>query len=202
MTENNEEDELQSLKRVIAEQNRVQQGSEIKFHQMKQLLNQELEKSQLLERQLTENYKKSPKINWGLGYQGSTSQDYDEAGGIKFIKAEVKSDDKPKAEEKSGSVTNTKENQNTTCGHGGLFYRKRGHHGTSSHMVDKNEEIKFVKRSVPAVSALLPSEGMAVTFVVRLDIVLLSVILGETRLSELGGWIFVMWNLEGMDIYG
>ena len=39
-------------------------------------------------------------------------------------------------------------------------------------------------------------------FVVKLDIVLLSVILGETRLSELGGWIFVMWNLEGMDRYG
>ncbi|KAG2275607.1 hypothetical protein Bca52824_058162 [Brassica carinata] len=38
MTENDEKDELQSLKRVIAEQNRVQQESEIKFHQVKQLL--------------------------------------------------------------------------------------------------------------------------------------------------------------------
>ncbi|KAG2280344.1 hypothetical protein Bca52824_051564 [Brassica carinata] len=202
MIENDEEDELQSLKRVIAEQNRVQQESEIKFHQMKQPLNQELEKSQLLERHLTENYKKSPKINWGLGYRGSTSQDCDEAGGIRFIKAEVKSDDKPKAEEKSGSVTKTKENQNRACGNRGLFSRKRGHHGSSSHMVDRNEEIKFVKPSVPAVSVLLLSEGMTVTFVVRLDIVLLYVILRETRLNELGGWTFVMWNLEGMDMYG
>ncbi|WZZ31552.1 hypothetical protein YC2023_014953 [Brassica napus] len=177
MIENDEEDELQSLKRVIAEQNRVQQESEIKFHQMKQPLNQELEKSQLLERHLTENYKKvgmlnivsasldhilsmgqSPKINWGLGYRGSTSQDCDEAGGIRFIKAEVKSDDKPKAEEKSGSVTKTKENQNRACGNRGLFSRKRGHHGSSSHMVDRNEEIKFVKPSVPAVSVVRKDE--------------------------------------------
>ena len=53
-----------------------------------------------------------------------TATDYDEAGGIRFIKAEVKSDDKPKVEEKSGSVTMTKENQNTACRNGGLFCRK------------------------------------------------------------------------------
>ncbi|KAF8044957.1 hypothetical protein N665_5935s0002 [Sinapis alba] len=160
VTENDDKDEFQSLKRVITEQNRVQQDSEIKLHQMKQLLNQELEKSQLLERQLTENYKKvrmlntgsatldhilaiqqCPKISWGLGYQGSTSQEYGEAERIRFIKAEVKSDDKlkaaaqqvnkvkaevksddklkaaaqqvnkAKAEEKSGSVTKSKEIQ-------------------------------------------------------------------------------------------
>ena len=63
MTENDEEDELQSLKRVSAEQNRAQQESEIKFHQMKHLLNQELEKSQLMERQLTEKYKKVRMLN-------------------------------------------------------------------------------------------------------------------------------------------
>lgn len=39
MTENDEKDELQSLKRFIAEHNRVQQESVIKFHQVKQLLN-------------------------------------------------------------------------------------------------------------------------------------------------------------------
>ena len=48
MTGTDEDDELQSIKRVIAEQNRVQQESKIKFHQIKQLLNQELEKIQLL----------------------------------------------------------------------------------------------------------------------------------------------------------
>ncbi|KAF8044900.1 hypothetical protein N665_6044s0001 [Sinapis alba] len=140
VTKNDDKDEFQSLKRVITEQNRVQQDSEIKLHQMKQLLNQELEKSQLLERQLNENYKKvrmlntgsatldhilsiqqCPKISWGLGYQGSTSQEYGEAERIRFIKAEVKSDDKLKAaaqqvnkakdEEKSGSVTKSKEIQ-------------------------------------------------------------------------------------------
>ena len=82
-----------SLSRELS-QNRVQQKSKIKFYQMKQLLNQELEKSQLLERQLTKIYKKvrmlntgsasldhmlslgqSPKISWGLDYKGSTSQD-------------------------------------------------------------------------------------------------------------------------------
>ncbi|KAG2305068.1 hypothetical protein Bca52824_033719 [Brassica carinata] len=151
MTENDDEDKLQSLKR-----------SEIKFHQMKQLLNQELEKSQLLERQLTENHKKSPKISWGLGYQGLTSQEYDEAGGIRFIKAEVKLDDKlkaaaqqvdkAKAEEKSGLVTKTKENQNTACGNGGLFSGKRGHHGTSSQTFDNNYGIKFAKCSIPVIS--------------------------------------------------
>ena len=83
-----------------------------------------------------------------MGYKRSTSQDYDKAEGMRFIKVGVKSDDtpkvagqkvdKPKAEEKSGSVTKTKENQNTACGNGGLFCRKRGHHGTSSYTVDKN----------------------------------------------------------------
>ncbi|KAF8109816.1 hypothetical protein N665_0090s0002 [Sinapis alba] len=140
VTENDDKDEFQSLKRVITEQNRVQQDSEIKLHQMKQLLNQELEKNQLLERQLIENYKKvrmlntgsatldhilsiqqCPKISWGLGYQGSTSQEYGEAERIRFIKAEIKSDEKlkaaaqqvnkAKAEEKSRSVTKSKEIQ-------------------------------------------------------------------------------------------
>ena len=177
MTKNDGEDELQSLKRVIAEKNRVQQESEIKFHQMKHLLNKELKKSQLLERQLTKNYKKvrmlnigsasldhilsmgqSPKINWGLGYQGSTSQQYDEAERIRFINAKVKSDDKPKAaaqkvdkpkaEEKSGSMTKTKDNQNTACENRGLFSGKRGRHETNSQTVNKNEETKFVKRLV------------------------------------------------------
>ncbi|KAJ4917655.1 Uncharacterized protein Rs2_03205 [Raphanus sativus] len=106
--EDDNEDELQSLKRVIAEQNQVQQESGINFHQMKQLLNQELEKSQLLERQLAENYKKvrilnigsasldhilsigqSPKISWGLGYKGTTSQEVDKNEGIKFVKRSI-----------------------------------------------------------------------------------------------------------------
>ena len=137
----------------------------------------------------------SPKTNWGLGYKGSTSQDYDKAEGIRFIKAGVKSDDtpkaggqkadKPKAKEKSGSVTQSKENQNTACRNGGLLRGKRGHHGTSSQAVEKNEVTKVVKRPIPVVSAelkdeyqantrlqryktekLLLSEGMTVTFVV------------------------------------
>ena len=42
-----------------------------------------------------------------------------------------------------------------------MFCRKRGHHGTSSHTVDKNEEIKFVKRSVPTVLAVRKDETQA-----------------------------------------
>ena len=179
-TKNDDEDELQYLKRIIAEKNRVQQESEIKFHQMKHMLNKELKKSQLLEIQLTENYKKvrmlnigstsldhilsmgqSPKINWSLGYQGSTSQQYDEAGRIRSIKAKVKSDEKPKAEEKSESMTKTKENQNTACGNRGLFSGKRGHHETNSQTVDKIEKTKVVKRLVPVFSAVRKDETKA-----------------------------------------
>ena len=198
IAENDGTDELQSLTIVIAEQNQVQQQSEIKFHRRKQLLNQELEKSQLLERQLTENYKKvrmlntgsasldhilsmgqSPKINWGLGYKGSTSQDYDKAEGMRFIKAGVKSDDtpkaagqkvdKPKAEEKSGSVTESKENQNTACRNRGLLRGKQGHHGTSSQAVEKNEVTKVVKRSIPVVSAELNDESQANTMTPKIQ---------------------------------
>lgn len=170
--ENGEKAELQSLTKAIAEQNRVLQESETKFHQMKQLLNQELEKNQFLERQLTENHKKvrmlntgsatldhilsigqSPKISSGLGYQGLSSQEYSEAEGIKFIKAE----------DKSEPVTKMEEKQNTTCGNEFLFSAKRYYHGSSSQTVEKNKETKFVKRSIPVVSADNKDETQANT---------------------------------------
>lgn len=46
-------------------------------------------------------------------------------------------------------------------GNGGLFSGKRGHHGTSSQMVEKNEETKFVKRSIIVVSAVRKDETQA-----------------------------------------
>lgn len=77
-----------------------------------------------------------------MGYKRSTSKDYDKSEGVKLIKSGVKSDDtpqvktpqvnKPKPEEKLGSVTKMKENQNTTCGNGCVFNGERDHHGTSS----------------------------------------------------------------------
>ncbi|KAF2554141.1 hypothetical protein F2Q68_00033590 [Brassica cretica] len=77
--------------------------------------------------------------------------------------------DKPKAEEKSGSVTESKENQNTACRNEGLLRGKRGHHGTSSQAVEKNEVTKVVKRSIPVVSADLKDESQANTITPKIQ---------------------------------
>ncbi|KAG5411818.1 hypothetical protein IGI04_008137, partial [Brassica rapa subsp. trilocularis] len=77
--------------------------------------------------------------------------------------------DKPKAEEKSGSVTESKENQNTACRNRGLLRGKQGHHGTSSQAVEKNEVTKVVKRSIPVVSAELKDESQANTLTPKIQ---------------------------------
>lgn len=148
MTKNNDEDELQSLKRVIAEQSRVQQESEIKFHQMKQLLNQELEKSQLLESQLTEINKRvrmlttgtstldhlltlgqCPSMSTGLGFRGFASKTTEAGEKTIFVKEAPKAKEEKKPEEIKSPATKveTKEDVSRKRGNGCHFCGKIGH---------------------------------------------------------------------------
>ncbi|XP_056850687.1 uncharacterized protein LOC108833078 [Raphanus sativus] len=101
-----EKEDQNTLKRTISEQAYSLKMLETSFVQTKQLLSEELDKSRLLQRELTENYKKlrmlntgsdtldhilslgqSPKINWGLGFQGTTSKTAECNEGIRFVKS-------------------------------------------------------------------------------------------------------------------
>ncbi|XP_018458062.1 uncharacterized protein LOC108828896 [Raphanus sativus] len=85
--------ELLSVKRAMAEQERVQKLFEMKVGQLSELFEKEMDKSKLLESQLAENHKQirmlsvgtstldhlltigqCPSTNRGLGFQGSTSK--------------------------------------------------------------------------------------------------------------------------------
>ena len=101
---------MSALEKTIFNQAYNLKNLEIRYDQTQHLLSEEMEKSRLLQRELSDNYKKlrmlntgsstldhilnqgqSPAINRGLGYQGTTSQTGDHTKGIKFVKSSQQS---------------------------------------------------------------------------------------------------------------
>ncbi|XP_013713550.2 uncharacterized protein LOC106417262 [Brassica napus] len=104
-TENREKEKRDSLEKTISDQAHSLKSLETRYDQTKLLLNEELEKSRLLQYELSENYKKvrmlntgsdkldhilrvgqSPATCRGLGYQGYCSQSKDLTQGVTFVK--------------------------------------------------------------------------------------------------------------------
>lgn len=102
-----EKEDRLSLEKTIFEQAYNLKNLETRYGEASQLLSEELEKSRLMQHELSENYKKlrmlntgtdtlnhilplgqSPKLSRGLGYQGSTSQSIDLTESIKFVKSD------------------------------------------------------------------------------------------------------------------
>ena len=141
--------EIQSLRKTVSDQEKNQKQSEVKFKQLNDLLVQEMDKSKLLESQLTENYKKlrmlntststldhlltlgqSSKAHWGLGYQRPASKTVATGEKIVFIKeAPSEKLEKNCVAAKPASVNVRTENKvvSKQRGNGCLFCGKRGH---------------------------------------------------------------------------
>ncbi|KAF8045431.1 hypothetical protein N665_4947s0002 [Sinapis alba] len=136
------------MEKTISEQTHNLKRLETQCDQAKQLLSEEMEKSRQLQRELSENYKQmrmlntgsatldhilslgqSPKINWGIGYQGSTSQTADNIEGVKFVK---NTNSAKLADQKPGTsinhvLTSHRRKLNDHRSNGCLFCCKPGH---------------------------------------------------------------------------
>lgn len=147
--------ETLALKRAMTEQERVHKQFEGKVNQLSDLLAKEMDKSKLLENQLSENHKKikmltsgtemldhlltlgqSPNSNWGLGFQGSTSKSAEQ---ITFVKETAKRKGKMNQEttketNENGPCRVAEKNKNLnravprTRRNGCHFCGRRGHH--------------------------------------------------------------------------
>ncbi|XP_056859992.1 uncharacterized protein LOC130508478 [Raphanus sativus] len=146
---NESDQELLSIKRAMIEQERVQKLFEMKVSHLSELLEKEVDKSKLLESQLTENHKKirmlttgtstldhlltigqCPSSNWGLGFRGSTSIQGEIAGKTTFVK-ELSKEETVKATEKVLNTSKSAENKRAPViarrGNGCHFCGKCGH---------------------------------------------------------------------------
>lgn len=126
------ESDPHSSQKKISEQAYNLKSMETKYDQTKQLLNEEREKSQLLQRELSENYKKlrmlnrgsatldhilsvgqPPKVNWGLGYKGAAPKDQAiPVDDIKFVKGTPSNPESSSKAEKRYTSTPVKKEPN------------------------------------------------------------------------------------------
>ena len=147
-----EKEDRSVLVKTISDQAYSLKNLETRFDQTQHLLSEELEKSQLLQRELSENYKKlrmlntgpktldhkmsqgqSPAINRGLGYLGSTSHTSDVTKGIKFVKSTqpLASTDRQEVTPPDTDVRARTQRKITTRQNGCLFCCKPGHKATN-----------------------------------------------------------------------